>query len=330
MTERAAPACGGEPAQEAGDARPWFSIVIPVWNRQGTIRRCFDSIFTQDFQDYEVVAVDDASSDATFAVMKEYLPAHQRLKIVRHERNQGTCAARGTGVGHASGRWILFFDSDDALRSGALKDIWLRTRRAPEDVGVVGSSQQTDDGQISPNPPPPGGVMDFDRYLAWVERARQSNFVVCHRREVYRDLSWPRDRSLETLFQLTLASRWKFMISRDVLLTQYTDAPVRWSAPSKGNAELLRNSAPDLAREMEVVLARFGESLRAHAPRFHTMILVQAGKYHLISGRRVPGARFMIRYLRRHPASLTGWALLGLGLLGPGPLLWSLSRERKR
>lgn len=309
---------------------PWFSIVIPVWNRQDTIRRCLESIFAQGFEDYEVIAVDDASTDETVARMEGYLPERPNLKIVRHERNQGTCATRGTGVDHAAGRWILFFDSDDALRPGALQDIWQRTRSAPEDVGVVGSSQQTDDGQIMPDPPPPTGAMDFAQYLTWVDNSRESNFVLCHRREVYRNLSWPKDRRLETLFQLTLASQWKFMISRKVLLTQYTDAPVRWSTPSRGNTELLRVSAPDLARELDEVLDRFGEVLRTRAPRFHAMVLWQAGKLHLITGGRARGARFMLGYLRRHPGSLTGWALLGLGLLGPGPLLWSLSRKRRR
>ena len=80
---------------------PFFSIIIPVWNWQESIKRCLGSILVQDYNNYEIIVVDDGSTDDTVAVLESY--ADKRLRIVKHSENRGICAARNSWTAELSG-----------------------------------------------------------------------------------------------------------------------------------------------------------------------------------------------------------------------------------
>ncbi|MGX7761543.1 bifunctional glycosyltransferase/CDP-glycerol:glycerophosphate glycerophosphotransferase [Streptomyces angustmyceticus] len=100
---------------------PRFSVIVPVFNVQGYLRACLDSLLGQDFTDFEVIAVDDRSPDLSGEILAEYAARDPRVITVRHEENRGIGAARNTGVDRASGDYLLFLDSDDTLTAGALR-----------------------------------------------------------------------------------------------------------------------------------------------------------------------------------------------------------------
>lgn len=93
------------------DTPPSVTVVIPAYNRAGSIRIAVESVLRQSFTDFEVVVVDDGSSDDTLGALLEITDS--RLRIIRHETNKGAGAARNTGIAAARGRWIAFQDSDD-------------------------------------------------------------------------------------------------------------------------------------------------------------------------------------------------------------------------
>ncbi len=86
-----------------------FSIVIPTYNRVALLREALDSVFTQTFNDYEVIVVDDGSTDGTW---EELLALGSRVHALRQE-NAGPGAARNLGARHAIGKYLTFLDSDD-------------------------------------------------------------------------------------------------------------------------------------------------------------------------------------------------------------------------
>lgn len=86
-----------------------ISAVIPVYNREKTIRRCIDSILNQTYPIYEIVIVDDGSTDQTLHILKEYQDC---IKLVR-QKHKGAQAARNMGIREADGEYIAFLDSDD-------------------------------------------------------------------------------------------------------------------------------------------------------------------------------------------------------------------------
>ena len=102
-------------------SRPYFSIVIPVYNREKEIVRAVNSCLIQSFGDIEIVIVDDASKDQTVAVVKSL--CDPRIVLVCHEMNRNVCPARNTGVAHSRGEWVLFLDSDDEFLPGALEKL---------------------------------------------------------------------------------------------------------------------------------------------------------------------------------------------------------------
>lgn len=94
--------------------QPTFSIVIPFYNASSTLKRCIDSIICQDFDDFEVVCVDDGSTDSSLALIEDYSSADVRVRSFS-QSNKGPSAARNRGLDEARGKWVLFVDSDDFL-----------------------------------------------------------------------------------------------------------------------------------------------------------------------------------------------------------------------
>jgi glycosyltransferase involved in cell wall biosynthesis len=92
-------------------ADPFFSVVIPAYNRESFIGSAIDSVLAQTFKDFEVLVVDDASIDRTVEVVEAF--SDQRVQLVRQQKNMERGAARNAGVATARGRYICYLDSDD-------------------------------------------------------------------------------------------------------------------------------------------------------------------------------------------------------------------------
>ena len=88
---------------------PQFSVIIPAHNRAGMLVEALDSVFAQDFTDFEVIVVDDGSTDGTAAIAAGY---GNRIRFL-HQPNSGPGSARNLGLRHATGRYAAFLDSDD-------------------------------------------------------------------------------------------------------------------------------------------------------------------------------------------------------------------------
>lgn len=94
--------------------RPVVSVVVATHNRADLLPRALDAIFGQTYQEFEVIVVDDASTDNTQDIVASVIDS--RLRYIRHERNQGVGAAYNTGIQAAQGQFIAFHDSDDRAR----------------------------------------------------------------------------------------------------------------------------------------------------------------------------------------------------------------------
>lgn len=99
-----------------------FSIIIPAYNAEAYLQRCLDSIFSQEFDDYEVIVVNDGSTDETAALLEGYTSKHQNMQVLT-QSNQGMATARNRGLETAKGDYILFVDSDDELMPQALSEL---------------------------------------------------------------------------------------------------------------------------------------------------------------------------------------------------------------
>ena len=99
---------------------PQFSVVIPTHNREQLLPRTIESALAQTFTDYELLIVDDGSTDGTREVVEQYAETESHVSY-HHQQNQGACAARNHGAALARGRYLAFLDSDDEVDSNWLE-----------------------------------------------------------------------------------------------------------------------------------------------------------------------------------------------------------------
>lgn len=95
---------------------PKLSIIIPIYNAEQFIRRCIDSILEQTYTDFELLLIDDGSTDDSSRICDVYSENDSRIKVF-HKKNGGVSSARNVGLDNANGEWIVFIDSDDAINN---------------------------------------------------------------------------------------------------------------------------------------------------------------------------------------------------------------------
>ena len=98
-----------------GEKSPLISIIVPSFNEEKNIRRCLDSILNQTFYDFEVICVDDNSTDSTFEIIKEYSEKDSRIKPYKNPE-KGVSSARNFGIENSCGEYLGFVDSDDFIQ----------------------------------------------------------------------------------------------------------------------------------------------------------------------------------------------------------------------
>ena len=105
-----------------------ISIVIPVYNVEAYLQKCLDSIRTQTFSEFEVILVDDGSSDGTGRICEEAASRDPRFRVI-HQENQGVSAARNLALDLVRGTYVLFFDGDDYVLPETLRETPTKKQR---------------------------------------------------------------------------------------------------------------------------------------------------------------------------------------------------------
>ncbi len=99
-----------------------ISIIIPVYNVEHYLRQCIDSVLAQTYTDFEVLLINDGSTDSSGLICDEYAARDSRIKVF-HKENGGVSSARNLGLDNAQGEWIAFVDSDDEINNEYLSDL---------------------------------------------------------------------------------------------------------------------------------------------------------------------------------------------------------------
>lgn len=130
-----------------------ISIIVPVYNSERFIKKCLDSILTQSYKYFELIIVDDGSTDRSFSICQEYSERDDRIKLFR-QRNLGVSAARNYALDKAVGDYVMFVDSDDELLEDAILLLLPSKQHANYELIVSGLSytilDKNNDKEISP------------------------------------------------------------------------------------------------------------------------------------------------------------------------------------
>ena len=103
--------------------QPFFTIGIPVYNTEKWLGECLNSILSQNFTDFEIICVDDGSSDKSLDILHTYAAKDDRIKVISRPHG-GPATARNAALVSACGQYIFFIDSDDTMNSGSLQQAY--------------------------------------------------------------------------------------------------------------------------------------------------------------------------------------------------------------
>ena len=121
---------------EAKDLR--FSIVIPIYNASAYLPRAVEDILHQTYENWELLLVDDKSTDEGGSIAEAYAEKDGRIRVFHHEENLGVSAARNTGIAHAAGDYLLLLDADDGYEPELLDKLFYVLTEHSSDVVVYG------------------------------------------------------------------------------------------------------------------------------------------------------------------------------------------------
>ena len=100
-----------------------FSVLIPVYNTEKYIEECLQSVLNQTYQDFEIILVDDGSTDSSGVICDNYQKDYPEKIKVKHKENQGQLASRCVAIKEAKGDYCIFVDSDDSIKNNLLENL---------------------------------------------------------------------------------------------------------------------------------------------------------------------------------------------------------------
>lgn len=123
------------------------SIVVPVYNVELYIRKCIESILKQTYQNFELILVDDGSTDKSMLIIEKYIN-DKRIKVF-NKKNGGLSDARNFGIDRANGKYITFIDSDDEITNKYLENLVIALESTNSDISIVSYNNIDEDNIVS-------------------------------------------------------------------------------------------------------------------------------------------------------------------------------------
>ncbi len=120
-----------------------ITVIIPVYNAEPWLRQCLDSILNQTFRSWQLILVDDGSTDASGSILDEYAAQNQNITVI-HQQNAGVSAARNEALRHCTGDWVYIMDADDYLSLDALQTMMEAANQTQADIIITDHVRFTD------------------------------------------------------------------------------------------------------------------------------------------------------------------------------------------
>ena len=230
----------------------FFSIIVPVYNRRNLVKTTIDSILAQTYKNFEVIIVDDGSTDNTGDYIKKEV-AHPQIRYF-YKKNEERAAARNFGLDKASGNYAVFLDSDDLMESNYLSTLADIIRTHP-DQGMVATKYNFifPDGDQVPSPMQPlkEGFYDFNFFL-------QGNVLGCNICLKLFDFDYkrfPPERELATMEDwlfLLLNTRLQPIFIKDIVCVHMQEHPDRSMAQNQVVIKARRNATEWVLKNMSL------------------------------------------------------------------------------
>lgn len=139
-----------------------ISVIIPVYNVENYLERCINSVLDQSFEDFEVILVDDGSTDSSGKICDAFSEKSQKVKTL-HMKNRGVSSARNRGIECSNGNYIIFVDSDDYIDQNMLSELYREVQDNDIDLCLCGYTQVFADKSVDVLPE--DGTYGFREFL---------------------------------------------------------------------------------------------------------------------------------------------------------------------
>jgi len=282
------------------------SVIIPVFNRKELLLRAVRSVLSQSYRDFELIIVDDGSSEPVADAVARELAGSSAV-CLRHDKNRGAAAARNTGVAHAKGDYVAFLDSDDEWHSDKLEHQLVFMRGHRECRASCTAFMLIDEGGALTRREPPAAT-GFDDLLWGCRISPGSTLMV--ERSLF-DLAGPHDETLRRL------EDW------DWLLIAARHTPILGCPDMLARVRHDRYAHVDDTHFIEAIqqMERYAHSGRYRLSRRQRMILLSALRYELAAlsyrkGRYGAALRAMAASLAYCPWKRPSHVLAALRTLG--------------
>lgn len=114
------------------------SIVVPCYNVESYLSECLDSVLKQTFLDFEIICIEDCSTDRTKDILKIYAEKYKNIKVIYNKTNQGLAVSRNIGINQSSGDYIYFLDSDDSISGDCIEKLYNKIKEDKCDLVMGG------------------------------------------------------------------------------------------------------------------------------------------------------------------------------------------------
>jgi glycosyltransferase involved in cell wall biosynthesis len=285
------------------------TVVLPTYNRAYCLRRSIDSVLNQTFSNFELIVIDDGSTDNTAELLASI--DDPRLRVLRHPTNKGVSAAINSGIRAAASDVIALQDSDDEWLPEKLAKQVSAITSAPAEVGVVYTDRWRIDGaektwSRAPHFMPKDGLI----YQAALNGAiyNMANQCLMIRRKCFDQIGYFDEnirRHIDKEILIRLSLKYLFIHIPEPLVNYYVTED---SISKKGEAESIN--------AWEIIVAKHLDALKAH-PKALAQRTYWIGSYHMRSGDKAKGRFYLTKAFRTHPVNLRYAAAFFASRLGP-------------
>lgn len=151
-----------------------ISIIIPVYNVENYIKNCIDSCLSQTYDNFEIIAVNDGSTDSSGKILDLYKDVDARVKVI-HKNNEGVAKTRLIGIEYSKGDYLLFLDSDDTLPSNSLELLMNSIKENNSDIAVGGYCECYENGKKIFKQSPTCKSMTTEQYIELLLLSKVAN-----------------------------------------------------------------------------------------------------------------------------------------------------------
>ena len=180
---------------------PEISIIVPVYNIELYVGRCLKSIITQSFSNFEVIVIDDGSTDSTGKICDEYMGIDSRIKVV-HKEHKGVSAARNEGLKMSQGKYLSFVDGDDWLDKDMYKKLYALILETHSDIAISNLGREVNGKIINKQQKYFIKEMDNVEAMRQIFKGELYRFSLCNKlfkKSCFKNIEFPQGRIHEDL-----------------------------------------------------------------------------------------------------------------------------------